>query len=170
MSCNNCALIVVYSIIYRIVNFLVSTKFGKTGFSWCVWNFCLPHSTIGTHALCLKCRVYPNCQILLKTVTKASHYIITVVLLHVLYYCCDFAFFSPCQGLSGNGLTASEWVKSVTSIIGGKGGGSEANAQASGVKVDQLSEAVEAAKLYASSRVNNWWSYWNVTNPSWSDI
>ena len=50
-------------------------------------------------------------------------------------------------------MTASEWVKSVAPIIGGKGGGSKTNAQASGVGVDKLSEAVEAAKQYASSRV-----------------
>lgn len=60
----------------------------------------------------------------------------------------------PClQGLAGNGLTASDWVKSVTPIIGGKGGGSDTNAQGSGVKLDKLSEAVETAKQYASSRV-----------------
>ena len=57
------------------------------------------------------------------------------------------------QAFAGKGLTASEWVKSVASIIGGKGGGSETNAQASGVKTEKLSEAVEAAKQYASSRV-----------------
>ena len=39
-------------------------------------------------------------------------------------------------------------MKSVASIIGEKGGGSETNAQASGVKVDKLSEAMEAAKQY----------------------
>ena len=57
------------------------------------------------------------------------------------------------QELAGNGLTASDWVKSVAAVIGGKGGGSKTNAQASGVRVDKLSEAVEAAKQYASSRV-----------------
>jgi alanyl-tRNA synthetase len=57
------------------------------------------------------------------------------------------------QCLAGNGLTASDWVKSVTAIIGGKGGGNETNAQGSGINVDKLSEALEAAKQYASSRV-----------------
>ena len=44
-------------------------------------------------------------------------------------------------------------MKSVAPIIGGKGGGSKTTAQASGVKVDKLSEAMEAAKQYASSKV-----------------
>ena len=60
------------------------------------------------------------------------------------------------QEMSGNGLTASEWVKSVAALIGGKGGGSKTSAQASGTNVEKLSEAVEAAKLFASSRVK-WW-------------
>ena len=134
----------VYSIIYRIVKFFEGTKFGKqVSLGMCEILVCRIYSTIGTYALCSSCPVHPNCQI--KTLPK-------LLSITILLWC---AFFSPCQSLSGNGLTASEWVKSITSIIGGKGGGSETNAQASGVKVDQLSEAVEAAKLYASSRVNN---------------
>ena len=57
------------------------------------------------------------------------------------------------QEVAGNGLTASDWVKCVAPVIGGKGGGSKTSAQASGVNTDKLSEAVEAAKTFASSRV-----------------
>ena len=38
-------------------------------------------------------------------------------------------------------------------VIGGKGGGSKMAAQASGADIDKLSEAVEAAKLFATTRV-----------------
>ena len=55
--------------------------------------------------------------------------------------------------MADNGLTASDWVKSVAPIIGGKGGGSKTAAQASGVNVEKLTEAIEAAKQLASSRV-----------------
>ena len=57
------------------------------------------------------------------------------------------------QEMASNGLTASEWVKVVAPVIGGKGGGNNTSAQASGTTTDKLTEAIEVAKTYASNKV-----------------
>ena len=51
--------------------------------------------------------------------------------------------------MQGVSLKADEWVKKVTEVIGGKGGGNNLSAQASGPNVDQLSDALEAAREFA---------------------
>lgn len=49
----------------------------------------------------------------------------------------------------GAGLKAGDWVASVCPAIGGKGGGKEQSAQATGTKLDGIDEAVAAANALA---------------------
>ena len=51
------------------------------------------------------------------------------------------------------GLKADEWVKAVSGVIGGKAGGTETSAQASGPQVQKLTEAVDAAESFAKSKL-----------------
>lgn len=51
------------------------------------------------------------------------------------------------------GLLASEWVKSVVNIMGGKGGGKAESAQASGNIPDSLGEAIKIAQEFAESKL-----------------
>ncbi|XP_019864269.1 PREDICTED: alanine--tRNA ligase, cytoplasmic-like [Amphimedon queenslandica] len=48
------------------------------------------------------------------------------------------------------GLKANEWVQAVSVTIGGKGGGRDNTAQATGTNVGKLSDAVEVAKQFAT--------------------
>ncbi|XP_071785467.1 alanine--tRNA ligase, cytoplasmic-like [Asterias amurensis] len=51
------------------------------------------------------------------------------------------------------GLKANEWVKQVTEVINGKGGGKELSAQATGDRVDGIEEAVRLAKEFAQLKL-----------------
>ncbi|KAG8229437.1 hypothetical protein J437_LFUL010797 [Ladona fulva] len=52
-----------------------------------------------------------------------------------------------------NGLKATEWVGSVTQLLGGRGGGKPESAQASGPNVKCLAEAVQTAISFAKSHL-----------------
>ena len=51
------------------------------------------------------------------------------------------------------GLQADQWVQAVIEVTGGKGGGTATTAQASGPNLDQLPQAMAAAKEYAGSKL-----------------
>lgn len=44
---------------------------------------------------------------------------------------------------------ANEWIKSVSALMGGKGGGSKTAAQASGTNTDKVLEVLQKAREYA---------------------
>ena len=51
------------------------------------------------------------------------------------------------------GLAADDWIRSVASIIGGKGGGKKTSAQATGQNIEALSDAMKIAQEYAQSKL-----------------
>ncbi len=51
------------------------------------------------------------------------------------------------------GLKAGDWVREVTGIMGGKGGGKADAAQGAGREVGKLSEAIDAARRFALARL-----------------
>ena len=51
------------------------------------------------------------------------------------------------------GLRADDWVQAVIAVIGGKGGGTATNAQASGPNMETLAEARVAATQYATDKL-----------------
>lgn len=55
------------------------------------------------------------------------------------------------QGLSG--LSACDWAKTVSLVIGGKGGGNQVSAQASGTLIGNVQEAVKMAREFATSKI-----------------
>ncbi|XP_045770045.1 alanine--tRNA ligase, cytoplasmic [Maniola jurtina] len=57
------------------------------------------------------------------------------------------------KNLIDKGLLASEWVQSVVSIIGGKGGGKAESAQASGANPKGLYEAIKVARNFAENKL-----------------
>ena len=52
------------------------------------------------------------------------------------------------------GLKADEWVKAVSAVIGGKSGGKDVSAQASGPHIDKLQEAVLVAEEFAKMKLS----------------
>ncbi|CAI5438382.1 unnamed protein product [Caenorhabditis angaria] len=58
------------------------------------------------------------------------------------------------KSLVSGGLKANEWVNEVCTVLGGKGGGKDANAQATGDRLDQLDAAVELARKFAEVAIN----------------
>ncbi|XP_013181141.1 PREDICTED: alanine--tRNA ligase, cytoplasmic [Papilio xuthus] len=57
------------------------------------------------------------------------------------------------KSLNEKGLLASEWVQSIVSVMGGKGGGKAESAQASGNNPKSITEAIKIAKEFASSKL-----------------
>ncbi|VDO69077.1 unnamed protein product [Heligmosomoides polygyrus] len=57
------------------------------------------------------------------------------------------------KSLVDGGLKASLWVNEVCTVLGGRGGGKDANAQATGENIDRLEEAVELAKKFAQATI-----------------
>lgn len=55
----------------------------------------------------------------------------------------------PKQVVADKGLSAVEWVRQVAEVIGGKGGGKDESAQASGTNPHALNRAMELAKEFA---------------------
>ena len=53
-----------------------------------------------------------------------------------------------------HGLKADEWVKAVSNVIGGKSGGKDVSAQASGPHIDRLQEAIRVAEEFAKMKLN----------------
>ncbi|CAK8679873.1 unnamed protein product [Clavelina lepadiformis] len=51
------------------------------------------------------------------------------------------------------GLTADQWIKSVCGVIGGKGGGKDVSAQASGQHIESLDKAMNLAKKFAHEKL-----------------
>jgi len=58
----------------------------------------------------------------------------------------------PKAMVAEKGLKANEWTKSISDIIGGKGGGKDVSAQASGDKLDGIDNAMNVAKQFAASK------------------
>lgn len=58
------------------------------------------------------------------------------------------------QSLVGTGLKANSWIDEVKSVLGGKGGGKEGNANLTGDDASQLDKAVELARQFAKISVN----------------
>lgn len=52
------------------------------------------------------------------------------------------------QGASKQGLTASEWAKAVSGVVGGAAGGKGATSVGNGTEPDKIDEGVEAATKY----------------------
>ncbi|XP_070574110.1 alanine--tRNA ligase, cytoplasmic-like [Ptychodera flava] len=53
------------------------------------------------------------------------------------------------------GLKAGEWVKHVSGVMNGKGGGKDASAQASGDNINGLEEATKLAQEFAEMKIKN---------------
>ncbi|GBB93113.1 hypothetical protein RclHR1_02110012 [Rhizophagus clarus] len=64
---------------------------------------------------------------------------------------------SCCVGkiLTGKGLKASEWAKTVSETVGGKSGGKDDSAQGSGTNIDKLDEAIKIAEQFAKLQVTS---------------
>lgn len=54
---------------------------------------------------------------------------------------------------TANGLKASEWVAPLAAKLGGKGGGREASAQASGPNVEAADEVLQMAEAFATAKL-----------------
>ena len=54
----------------------------------------------------------------------------------------------------GAGLQANDWIKSVIPVIGGKGGGKPANAQASGQNIHAVEDAITVATKFAQLKLS----------------
>jgi len=59
------------------------------------------------------------------------------------------------KAIVDKGLKADEWVKKVSEIIGGKGGGKALSAQGSGDKVTELGKAMKVAKDFAQLKLTS---------------
>ncbi|XP_065300214.1 alanine--tRNA ligase, cytoplasmic [Dermacentor albipictus] len=57
------------------------------------------------------------------------------------------------KGIVARGLTANAWVKEVSEVIGGKGGGREESAQAIGNNVGSLEKALQVANEFAKLKL-----------------
>ncbi|CAB3408454.1 unnamed protein product [Caenorhabditis bovis] len=55
--------------------------------------------------------------------------------------------------LISNGLKANDWVNEVCTVLGGRGGGKDANAQATGDRADKVDAAVELAYSFAKTTI-----------------
>lgn len=55
----------------------------------------------------------------------------------------------PKQVVADKGLSAVEWVRHVADVIGGKGGGKDESAQASGTNPQALNKAMDMAEEFA---------------------
>uniref|UniRef100_A0A158P7H9 Alanine--tRNA ligase n=1 Tax=Angiostrongylus cantonensis TaxID=6313 RepID=A0A158P7H9_ANGCA len=58
------------------------------------------------------------------------------------------------KSLVDEGLKANLWVNEVCTVLGGRGGGKDANAQATGENVDRLEEAVQLARKFAQTVIS----------------
>lgn len=56
--------------------------------------------------------------------------------------------------MDGKGLKANEWVKEVSTIIGGKGGGKPLSAQGSGENLKEVDKAINLAKEFAALKLS----------------
>ena len=62
--------------------------------------------------------------------------------------------FSPlAQSLVAKGLKADEWMKAVSDVTGGKGGGNNSGAQASSPNINKLQEAMGVAREFAKLKL-----------------
>lgn len=87
---------------------------------------------------------YINANLYFKKSIYSKLYILS--LLHV----CIFLF----QSSIAAGLSAKQWVSEVVPLISGKGGGSDASAQATGSACDALSEALKTAIKFAELKLS----------------
>jgi alanyl-tRNA synthetase len=58
------------------------------------------------------------------------------------------------KGIVGRGLKAGDWVREVTGIMGGKGGGRPDSAQGSGSDLSKLRDASAHARTFAFSQIS----------------
>ena len=59
------------------------------------------------------------------------------------------------QDAVGKGLKANEWVKHVSPLMGGKGGGKDASAQATGDQVQVIDEAIKLATEFVKLKLGS---------------
>lgn len=52
------------------------------------------------------------------------------------------------------GLKANEWINNIVSLVGGKGGGKEESAQATGTNIDALDQAIKLSQDFAKLKLN----------------
>lgn len=57
--------------------------------------------------------------------------------------------------VASKGLKANEWVQHVSEVMGGKGGGKDVSAQATGDKINSLEEAMRLSKEFAQLKLGN---------------
>jgi alanyl-tRNA synthetase len=57
------------------------------------------------------------------------------------------------QHLSSKGVTAEEWTKAVSEVIGGKTGGKEPTRQGAGAEPAKLEQAIEEAEKWLSKKL-----------------
>ncbi|KJH51087.1 alanine--tRNA ligase [Dictyocaulus viviparus] len=58
------------------------------------------------------------------------------------------------KSLIDEGLKANDWINEVCLVLGGRGGGKDANAQATGENISRLEEAVSLARKFAQSTIS----------------
>jgi len=58
-----------------------------------------------------------------------------------------------CSTPKGSPLKANEWVNSCAGIVGGKGGGKDVQAQASGKETENVAQALELARKFAATKL-----------------
>jgi len=56
--------------------------------------------------------------------------------------------------VDAKGLKADEWVKKVSTVIGGKGGGKPLSAQGSGDNLKEITKAIDLAKEFATMKLS----------------
>lgn len=53
------------------------------------------------------------------------------------------------------GLSAKDWIAEITTLIGGKGGGKDTNAQAVGDRPEKIADALEIARGFAQMKLKS---------------
>lgn len=56
--------------------------------------------------------------------------------------------------MASKGLKADEWVKNISGVINGKGGGKPLSAQGSGDNLNDVEKAVEMSKQFATLKLS----------------
>lgn len=57
------------------------------------------------------------------------------------------------QSAVEKGLKANDWIKSIVTVMNGKGGGTPESAQASGTNFDSLQECLKIARDFATTKL-----------------
>ena len=110
-------------------------------------------------------RTTPECSVSVwcQRSDKVSTHTHTLSLFHTHSLSLSLSLFP--QSLVSKGLQADQWVQAVTEVTGGKGGGTATTAQASGPNLDQLPQAMAAARQYATSKLQ----WYNLQDHQWTN-